>query len=380
MGRGGTGAKAASATSIEITFVIGGTRCRERLQLKPTPSNLKLAAKHKDAIDVGIAAGTFDYAFTFPNSRNRHRFKPPTARGTVIEFLQKYLDACKAHVSSSTWDDYRKTINNVISKSSLAHLSLADLDRVAIKEFVDVKLKDAGNKRIANVLSCVRSALADAVMHNVLQDNVLVGYGYKKKAKPKEDDDVDPLNAIEQSKIVAQMQPRFANHFQFAFWTGLRTSEQVALTWADIDLTAGVVHVTKAQTRSARSPETTKTPAGRRDVKLLKPAIEALERQRSVTGDAGPSGRVWQLRTPKAAHAVWSLALRKAGVKHRSAYQTRHTYASMLLTADEPVAWLSKQMGHGSVAYTLKVYADYIPGMHPNAGAAAVEMFALVPA
>ena len=379
MGRGGTGAKRGSDSSIEITFTYNGVRCRERLPLEPTPANLRKAAQHKAAIDVAIRSGTFDYGATFPTSPRRHDFKPATARQTLSAYLKDYLAEMKDHLKASTWDDYRKTINNVIANSSLAPIPLAELNRTHVKAFIESELKTASNKRIANVLSCVRSALADAVQHTHLPENILVGYSYKRREAPKarEDDDVRPLDAKQQTAILANMQPRFSNHFRFAFWTGLRTSEQAALTWADIDLAAGVVHVTKAQTRSAKAPEATKTKAGRREVKLLKPALEALAAQRAITGKAGPTGRVWQLRTPKAAHAVWTLALQKAGVPHREAYQTRHTYASMMLTAGEPIAWLSAQMGHSNPAYTLKIYARYVPGSNEGAGSAAERMFSV---
>lgn len=41
MGRDGRGVKDASESSIEITFMYKGTRCRERIALKPTTANIK---------------------------------------------------------------------------------------------------------------------------------------------------------------------------------------------------------------------------------------------------------------------------------------------------------------------------------------------------
>lgn len=65
-------------------------------------------------------------------------------------------------------------------------------------------------------------------------------------------------------------------------------------------------------------------------------------------------------------------ALRWAKVKYRRPYQTRHTYASMMLTAGEPIAWLAQQMGHSDWAMNRKTYAKYIK----DAGEKAVKMFA----
>jgi len=50
MGRSGSGVRAISGSSIEITFAYRGVRCRERVRLKPTPANLKRAARHRAAV------------------------------------------------------------------------------------------------------------------------------------------------------------------------------------------------------------------------------------------------------------------------------------------------------------------------------------------
>jgi integrase len=43
---------------------------------------------------------------------------------------------------------------------------------------------------------------------------------------------------------------------------------------------------------------------------------------------------------------VWTPALAKAEVEYREPYQTRHTFASMMLSAGKNPLWVAKQMGH----------------------------------
>jgi integrase len=43
---------------------------------------------------------------------------------------------------------------------------------------------------------------------------------------------------------------------------------------------------------------------------------------------------------------LWAHAVRKAGVRYRRPYQTRHTYASMMLSAGKHPMWVAQQMGH----------------------------------
>lgn len=46
---------------------------------------------------------------------------------------------------------------------------------------------------------------------------------------------------------------------------------------------------------------------------------------------------------------VWKKALKKAGLKARSLYQTRHTFATLMLDAGEHPGWVQKMMGHETI-------------------------------
>lgn len=57
----------------------------------------------------------------------------------------------------------------------------------------------------------------------------------------------------------------------------------------------------------------------------------------------------------------WRKAIEKAGVRYRKPYQTRHTYASMMLSAGENVMYVAGQMGHADWSMLVKVYGRWIP-------------------
>lgn len=54
--------------------------------------------------------------------------------------------------------------------------------------------------------------------------------------------------------------------------------------------------------------------------------------------------------------------LRDAGLKRRRYHDLRHTFASLLLTAAAPIAYVSEQMGHSSIELTVKRYGHLQPG------------------
>lgn len=380
MGRDGPGVRAASETSIEITFKYRGIRCRERIKLKPTPANLKAAARHKAAIEDAIARGTFDYAVTFPDSPKAALFADK--KGQVItagDFLDGWLTRQKQHIKTSTWADYRKTVINHLAPAFGA-LKLSELKRSQIRTWCDSLT--CSNKRIANLLSPLRVALQESVEDDLIDANPLYGWSYVRKTTPKTASDIDPFSPEEQAAILDNLQGQGRNLIQFAFWTGLRTSELVALEWGDMDRLRGTVRISRAHTQASDEPESPKTKAGAREIILLPPAMAAIDAQREHSL-LHPSGRVflnprtglpWEGDQP-IRKTLWTHALKKAGVRYRRPYQTRHTYASMMLSAGESPMWVAAQMGHADWTMIARVYGRWIPAADPNAGSRAVATF-----
>jgi len=67
-------------------------------------------------------------------------------------------------------------------------------------------------------------------------------------------------------------------------------------------------------------------------------------------------------------YRFWESLLRKAGVPFRNPYQTRHTYASLLLSAGENPMFVAQQMGHRDWGMIRKRYGRWIPSVDPDVG------------
>ncbi len=59
--------------------------------------------------------------------------------------------------------------------------------------------------------------------------------------------------------------------------------------------------------------------------------------------------------------SYWEPTLRRLGMRYRPPYNTRHTYATMMLMAGMTPAFCAKQLGH-SVEMFLRTYAKWIDG------------------
>lgn len=72
---------------------------------------------------------------------------------------------------------------------------------------------------------------------------------------------------------------------------------------------------------------------------------------------------------------MWVPAMKKAGVRYRRPYQTRHTYASMMLSAGEHPMWVAKQLGHTDWTMIARVYGRWMPSADLSAGAKAESVW-----
>jgi integrase len=379
MGRG-TGVSAASRSSIAISFEYRCRRCREKIRLPPNAANLKFVENLKARIQHEIAIGTFDYAAHFPNSKHARRLALTPARTvTVGELLTEWLKYVKPQLQPETFEDYSEYVRNVwapkFGTMLLSQFALVDVARWIAEQ-------STSKKRILNLLTPLRQALRYAVSPaKLLLTDPLAGVTVRRPPVIKESD-IDPFTKAELDAILAQLEPAIANMMEFWAWTGLREGELFALTWADVDFERGVISVNKSA-RGARR-KAPKTKAGNREIKLLPPALDALQRQKPLTrllhrevflnpGAALARGRATRAaglpwNHDKPLRNRWQSACAAAGVRYRFPRQLRHTYASWMLNGGESPLWVSRQMGHADLGITLRVYAKFIADMAPDAG------------
>jgi len=372
-------------STIEIDFYYRGVRCRERIKLEPTEKNLKYAIRLKGRIEDEIAKNEFDYGKHFPDSNKAKLFaRMPGDKITIEAYLSNWLAMERQNVKHSTFRGYSHTVRCHLIRN-FGHLCLTELTRRHVKEWMLTR-PNITPKTVGNILSPLRIALDDAVMDEFIDHNPLAGWKIKRRRQHsgvnKRRIKIDPFSSEEREAVLARLEGQAYNLILFAFWTGLRTSELIALDWADIDWLRGTVRVSRALTQGSKEPEEPKTEAGMRDVKLLPPALDALKGQKVYTFLKGEevfqnpnSSKRWK-GDQDIRRIAWLPAIRRSGVRYRNPYQTRHTYASMMLMAGEHVMWVSKQMGHTDWAFTARTYSRWIPDDAPEAGNKAVRLWA----
>tara|TARA_R100000951_G_C2628685_1_gene176908 strand:- start:265 stop:1428 length:1164 start_codon:yes stop_codon:yes gene_type:complete len=382
MGNKRTGVLKGSSNSIVITFTYQGVLCRPRVRGKPTEANLAKAKRFRESILFSIEQGTFDYASTFPNCKQRHKFE--LGGSTKFKpFLNRWH---KEHLADSDLQDATEDTNSGIVNrlnEKLGKYYLAEITPDLIQKFFKKKTnpitgKKLSTKTINNYLSVLRPALQNAVNKKLLKENPVDSYEVKGTASNNKEA-IEPYSHYEMNTLLNSCTGQLHNIFKFHFWTGLRPSELIELKYSDID--NGKVFISRKRTACSKKAEKLKTPSSYRSIKLLPDALAAIEDQKQYTYDLQQhifhnpnTNKPWS--SPKPYREAWIRTLNKTDIQYRYPYQIRHTFATMMLGAGENLMWVSYAMGHKSTKETLDTYARWINDDESDEGMKAAERYA----
>jgi integrase len=270
-----------------------------------------------------------------------------------------------ASVSEGTLDTYRKALMKywqpLYATRPIDSFTVSELKQdIAEIEWKSMKTRN-------NVLIPLRQVFEMAVDDEVIDRNPAEKIKNMKFQKA----EVDPFSPQEAEQIIRYLYAKnegpeliYASYVQFAFWTGMRTSEMLALTWNDIDWNRGAVKVNKTRIRGQLNHQTKTNRT--REVLLNDRAKEALREAKKLTYQFGEqvfrsprTSEAWL--TDKPPREVFTAALKALGIRHRRTYNTRHTYATQCLMAGMNPAFVANQLGH-SVIVLLTTYARWLNG------------------
>lgn len=177
----------------------------------------------------------------------------------------------------------------------------------------------------------------------------------------KSDYEMNPFNLEEIKLILDNADGWFKNYIGVAFFTGMRTGEILALKWSNIDFEEATIKI--EETRTDGKTQTTKTKSSMRTIDMLSQCENFLKEQRKLSGLSNfvfPSRGGKPFYGSTSLDIIWKKLLLKCGFKYRGIYQTRHTFASNMLSNKEDPIWVSAMLGHKSLNITLEKYTKFI--------------------
>ncbi|WP_028630513.1 Arm DNA-binding domain-containing protein [Metapseudomonas resinovorans] len=367
--------------SIRIYFRYEGELCREPIPGPATPANIANAERIVGVIQYEIEAGTFSYARHFPDS-------PRIQTNTFGHYIDLWLGIKRNQMAASGIRSHESRIEHHV-RPRWGHVHADQIDHLDLQVWIQGTLMPKlHNKTVREILSIVRQVFRlyrtrNRSAHDPT-DGIVVSLP--------DSDDPDPFTREEIDLILGTESDRAQelNLAQFMIWTGPRVSEAISLAWEDVDLVAGTVRFRRARVRSKY--KVTKTRRSTREVRLLAPALRALQAQVKLTGNLKPveievterdnrtirrqkvrfvfhnggTGQPYST-SDNLRNGWWKIHLKKAGVRYRGPNQCRHTFASQILSSSvASPEWIADQLGHSSTAMVFKHYAKFISKDGPD--------------
>ena len=339
---------------------------KEPLALAPTPVNIRYAEKLRVEILGKIERGTFVLAQYFPESPRARKPEQPTpepqASPTLADLFDEWLKVKRPELQHSTHDSYSSALSSY-HFDTVRKMKASQFDFRELKLLLSVLPANA--KTFNNIASVFSMALEYGYNAKFIAEPLHLQIAMRKYQKP----GPDPFTLDEVNYLLTKFKSdRGRDYFEFAFFSGLRPSEMLALKWANVDLRSGLVLIDAALTRGkVKGTKTSVT----RELELTGRALQVLERQRAVTQLAGNVVFVGDdgepfTTTDKPLRDWWKPTMKLSGIRQRDARQTRHTFATVCLMAGIKPAWAARQMGH-SVEMFYRVYSRWID--HADKGA-----------
>lgn len=370
------GVRAKGTDRIEFTFVYQGKRYRPTLMRAPTEANLRRARVQLEVIKGKIKAGTFSFLEEFPDYRYQDELDEVKRGQAKLLTCSNVFDAFIAHC------EMRMAMNDMAYSTLAGYRDILDavwrprigdevFEEVVYSRLAGIAAKHTKHKKTYNnVVSALRCAFAFGYKDHPEKHNPALGLNTLRITK-KDRRPIDPFTIQEGELIIAESHAEFGaahgNYEEFRFFTGLRQSEQIALTAHDCDLVKGKIRITKARVRG-REKDRTKTREDR-EINLCGRALEVLKRQMSLRAQLVQTGKIdhefvffqedgspiLNLSYP---YDRWRYILEKTSIRYREPYNARHSYISWRLMMGDNVLLVAKEDGH-SPQTMLSTYAAW---------------------
>lgn len=302
-----------------------------------------------------------------------------------IDFLDMWIEQVKPLIKPSTWEGYGKVVNGKIKPYFEGkNYKLKDLKGRCFTEYF-VYLKECGKsngkgglgkKAILNIRGVLSSAF------NYALENDLINYNFIERSRMPifETKEFTPTiyNAEQIKTLLSYAEKTESKACLFLFlemFTGCRKGELLALTWDNVDLDNGTIHICQNRTGSKKEIlehlTTPKTKNGIRTMSLPPKVIDMLkveksqqEENKQLLGDSykiydydyvirQADGRIYN---PNSINRIIRKMTDKIGLPPCRVHDYRHAVASLLFESGTPLADVTIQLGHGQTSTTERIY------------------------
>ena len=311
----------------------------------------------------------------------------PTARMTVNNLCDEYLNNAKSEVRESTLEKTRTNINIYIKPLC----GTTPLDKLTVpylqkwKNEIESCINPRTNKPLAiktkqNIYSYFRALINYAIKMDYLSTNNLTKLGNfkdKNSIEPKRKMDYYTADEYKSFSNTAYKIAKSSNKivdwdyyvfFSIAFYTGLRKGEIFALKWSDIK--DNYLSVSRSITQKLKGADRETPPKNKSSVRTLqipKPLIKILNEHKAryktnshFTDNFRICGGERPIRDSSVTRAN-ELIAKAAGIKKIRIHDFRHSHVSLLANEGINIQEIARRLGHSNIEMTWNTYSHLYP-------------------
>ncbi|MGL2837946.1 tyrosine-type recombinase/integrase [Helicobacter pylori] len=277
---------------------------------------------------------------------------------TILEALKRFL-ALKIGLKQTSLNSLENVFNSIFRVMSLKESDkLKKITQERISRYHENTLKLYKKNTIHNLNANLKSFLEFCEKEGFFERSPYFSVTLKNAQEPKA---IEPFSLEEVKTLIENAQSlRLKAFLMVAFFTGMRTGEQLALLWEDIDFNEKKIVINKSLNELGQIT-TPKNKPSVREVDLLEPVEKILKELQASEPENKKFVFISMPKRSTMFQRAFRALLKALKLKDRKLYTTRHTFASLMLSQGEESMWVSKTLGHKDLNTTYKTYSHYIP-------------------
>ena len=298
--------------------------------------------------------------------RQGKRTSPSELKMTLDEFCREVWRPT-LDIRTSTKEDYQRALRSHILPK-FGSIPMAEIKKAHLQAWaVELKTsKGLSPRTVEKLLNLLAAILKVAVENEYLNKNPFTGWTRGKAMKLNK---VRPLTQEQVEEIANNLPNKYRLMVWIGFWTGMRPSEILGLTWEQLDFEGGKIIVDRQisrQTSYVHEPAGLKTENSDREAPFPK-VLQSLVKEHVHIYGLGPEGLLLRNRTGgvlryKDAARLFRIASRPVGLKAgEGMHQLRHTFVSTCISLGVNIKDIQTYVGHASITETMDTYGHLFP-------------------
>lgn len=284
--------------------------------------------------------------------------------------LEKWLNDKKEYVKESTYAYYHFEVMNYISPL-FGSLQLEEVTEERIQKAVFIwQGKGMENGRalkrstVQNLVMLIKQVLKFATKKGWME-NIIIEIHFAPQYMEKSQMVFNPKEQAQLIQAVLDNLNCRTFGILLSINSGLRIGEICALKWGDIDMNAGVLHVTKTLQRIYTKSEKNKTeiiitapktPTSIREVPLSKRILSIINTFQSKVPTHYVLTDTDHYMEPRSFRRFYKLFLKENHIKELHFHCLRHTFATRCIEGGADYKSISEILGHATINATLNMY------------------------